>query len=122
MAEKEIKITLDEKKLEALNFFLGEKNENVESVLRAQLDKTYDKYVPEPVKKFIENRRGGQDENTTQEPERPQRQARESGRRTNRQSTRQTATEPVETQASESETAQTTSEEQAEEPVMSMGM
>lgn len=122
MADKEIKLTFAEEKLEALAFFLREKNESVESVLKAHLDKTYDRSVPEPVKKFIESRRNGQEEDTAQEPERHQRQTREPGRRAGRQSTRQTVPEPVETESPENVESQAASEEQAEEPVMSMGM
>ena len=46
MADREIKITFPEKKMEALVFFLGEQNEKIEEVLTAHLDKTYEKYSP----------------------------------------------------------------------------
>lgn len=122
MADKEIKITFPEQRLEALTFFLAEKGETVEDVLKAHMDKTYDKNVPEPVKKFIESRNGVTEESTGQEQTRPQRQARESGRRNSRQSARQTAQEPAEQTASESEETQAATEEQEESPAMSMGM
>lgn len=56
MANKEIKIEFPEAKLEALDFFMKEKNENVEKEMREHLDKLYDKIVPTPVKKFIEKK------------------------------------------------------------------
>ena len=43
MADREIKITFPEKKMEALVFFLGEQNEKIEEVLTTHLDKTYEK-------------------------------------------------------------------------------
>ena len=56
MADKEIKITFPEEKMEALVFFLGEQNEKVEDVLKTHLDKTYEKSVPAQVRKFVESR------------------------------------------------------------------
>lgn len=56
MADREIKITFPEKKMEALVFFLGEQNEKIEEVLTAHLDKTYEKYVPQQVRKFVDSR------------------------------------------------------------------
>ena len=40
MADREIKITFPEKKMEALVFFKGENNENNEEVLTKHQDKT----------------------------------------------------------------------------------
>lgn len=122
MADTEIKITFAEEKMEALTFFLKEKNESVESVLKAHLDKIYDKNVPEPVKKFIQRGQEGQEAGTAPEPVRAQRQARESARRTARQSARQAATGPAEGDTPESEESLAVSEEQTEGTGMSMGM
>lgn len=90
MADKEIKITFAEEKMEALVFFLGEQNEKVENILKAHLDKTYEKYVPQQVRKFVESRMSAADERNTQEAG-GQRQAREQGRRNGRQGARQNA-------------------------------
>lgn len=90
MADKEIKITFPEEKMEALAFFLGEQNEKVESVLTAHLDKTYEKCVPQQVRKFVDSRIAAAQEGNAQEP-RGQRQTREPGRRTGRQGARQNA-------------------------------
>lgn len=90
MADKEIKITFPEEKMEALAFFLGEQNEKVESVLTAHLDKTYEKCVPQQVRKFVDSRIAAAQEGNAQET-RGQRQTREPGRRAGRQGARQSA-------------------------------
>ena len=119
MADKEIKITFPEEKMEALVFFLGEQNEKVEDVLKAHLDKTYEKSVPAQVRKFVESRIPAAEEESVQ----GQRPAREPGRRSGRQSVRQTAqeqTEPVQTAQEDVQTGP--EEETASENTMSMGM
>ena len=55
MAEKEIKIGFPETKMEALEFFLRENDTTVEKVLKEHLDKTYEKSVPQQVRKFVES-------------------------------------------------------------------
>lgn len=90
MSDKEIKITFPEEKMEALTFFLGEQNEKVESVLTAHLDKTYEKCVPQQVRKFVDSRIAAAQEGNAQET-RGQRQTREPGRRAGRQGARQNA-------------------------------
>lgn len=122
MADKEIKITFPEEKMEALVFFLGEQNEKVEDVLKAHLDKTYEKSVPAQVRKFVESRIPAAEEESVQ-GQRGQRPAREPGRRSGRQSVRQTAqerTEPVQTAQEDVQTGP--EEETASENTMSMGM
>ena len=52
MAEREIKIGFPEAKMEALEFFLKENDTTVEKVLREHLDKTYEKSVPQQVRKI----------------------------------------------------------------------
>lgn len=92
MADKEIKISFPEVKMEVLEFFLREQNETVEAVLKAHLDKTYEKNVPAPVKKFVESKMTEMSEEQNQTGEgnqteeqnqrnRTQRQARGQGRR-----------------------------------------
>lgn len=56
MAEREIKIGFPEVKMEALEFFLKENDTTVEKVLREHLDKTYEKSVPQQVRKFVESK------------------------------------------------------------------
>ena len=107
MADKEIKITFPEEKMEALVFFLGEQNE---------------KSVPAQVRKFVESRIPAAEEESVQ-GQRGQRPAREPGRRSVRQSMRQTAqeqTEPVQTAQEDVQTGP--EEETASENTMSMGM
>jgi len=92
MADKEIKITFPEKKMEALVFFLGEQNEKIEEVLTTHLDKTYEKYAPQQVRKFVDSQIAAAQEEAPGRAPRAQRQAgepRETGRRNARQGTRQ---------------------------------
>lgn len=126
MSDKEIKITFPEEKMEALAFFLGEQNEKVESVLTAHLDKTYEKCVPQQVRKFVDSRIAAAQEGNAQEP-RGQRQTRESGRRAGRPSARQNATtqeeRAVPADGEGTEQTDAAAESMAEESTgMSMGM
>ena len=85
MAEKEIKITFPEVKMEALEFFLREQNATVEKILKEHLDKTYEKSVPQQVRKFVESKM--EDPlGAVQDDTEPQRQTRGQGRRSTRQS------------------------------------
>jgi len=126
MSDKEIKITFPEEKMEALAFFLGEQNEKVEGVLTAHLDKTYEKCVPQQVRKFVDSRIAAAQEGNAQES-RGQRQTREPGRRAGRQSARQNAAAQEEgavlTESERPEQTATAAESMAEESTgMSMGM
>ena len=56
MAQREIKISLAEAKMEALEFFLKENDVTVEALLSAHLDKVYEKHVPQQVRKFLESK------------------------------------------------------------------
>lgn len=130
MADKEIKITFPEKKMEALVFFLGEQNEKIEEVLTAHLDKTYEKFVPQQVRKFVDSQIAAAQEEAPVRAPRAQRQAgepRETGRRNARQGTRQNASRQEapraesETVAQENEAARSVAEPE-EMLGMSMGM
>lgn len=130
MADREIKIAFPEKKMEALVFFLGEQNEKIEEVLTAHLDKTYEKYVPQQVRKFVDSQIAAAQEEAPVRASRAQRQAgepRETGRRNARQATRQNASRQEahraenETVVQENEAAQSVADSE-EMPGMSMGM
>ena len=69
MAEREIKIGFPEVKMEALEFFLKENDTTVEKVLREHLDKTYEKSVPQQVRKFVESKMIPQTEEPRMKPE-----------------------------------------------------
>lgn len=119
MADREIKISFSETKMEALAFFLGENNTTVESALKEQLDKLYDKNVPPQVKKFVEREVPGQ--HAVQEEGTSQRRTRGQGRRSGRQTAAgQTAhsQESPEIQQPDTESVQETEEE----PNMAMVM
>lgn len=83
MADREIKITFPGKKMEALVFFLGEQNEKIEEVLTTHLDKTYEKYVPQQVRKFVDSQiAAAQEEAPVRGPGRsgsPENQGRQAG-------------------------------------------
>ena len=72
MAEREIKIGFPEVKMEALEFFLKENDTTVEKVLREHLDKTYEKSVPQQVRKFVETQDRGEDREDAVPDSRPQ--------------------------------------------------
>lgn len=123
MAEKEIKITFPEEKMEALVFFLGEQNEQVENVLKTHLDKTYEKSVPTQVRKFVESRMAGQEREAQTQQGSGQRQARGQGRRSGRQSERVAGQENgVQVPAGEEEQAENSGLEQEETGGMNMNM
>ena len=102
MAEKEIKIGFPEVKMEALEFFLRENDTTVEKVLKEHLDKTYEKSVPQQVRKFVESKMTPQTEEPAQNDVGNGRQGRGQGRQGNRQ---QAARETVQEQEN-SEVAQ----------------
>ena len=87
MAEKEIKIGFPETKMEALEFFLRENDTTVEKVLKEHLDKTYEKSVPQQVRKFVESKMTPQTEEPAQNEAGNARQGRGQGRRGTRQNT-----------------------------------
>ncbi len=122
MAEKEIKIGFSEAKMEALEFFLQENNTTVEKVLKEHLDKTYEKSVPQQVRKFVESKLTPEQE-TVQEGAEAQRQTRGQGRRNNRQNTaRDTVQEQEDSgmQPVEEAEVQETGQEQESGMVISM--
>ena len=84
MGEKEIKIGFPEVKMEALEFFLRENDTTVEKVVKEHLDKTYEKCVPQQVRKFVESKLTPQQEVAPEEAG-TQRQTRGQGRRSTRQ-------------------------------------
>lgn len=123
MAEKEIKIGFSEAKMEALEFFLQENNTTVEKVLKEHLDKTYEKSVPQQVRKFVESKLAPQQEAVQEEGAEPQRQTRGQGRRTARQNAaRETVPEQTESgsQTADEGEVQESGSEQESGMVMSM--
>ena len=56
MAEKEIKVLFPEEKMEALNYFMKQKEVEVEKMLTEHLEKIYEKMVPAPVREFTESK------------------------------------------------------------------
>ena len=123
MAEKEIKIGFSEAKMEALEFFLQENNTTVEKVLKEHLDKTYEKSVPQQVRKFVESKLTMQQEEAAPVESGNHRQTRGQGRRNARQNTaRETVSEQTDSgmQPVDEGEVQETGQEQESGMTMSM--
>lgn len=122
MAEQEIKIEFSEVKMEALEFFLRENNTTVETVLKEHLDKTYEKSVPQQVRKFVESKITPRQE-AVQEIVEQQRQTRGSGRRSARQNaTREIVPEQSDSSIPSAEETEVREAGQEQENGMSMVM
>lgn len=122
MAEQEIKIDFPEVKMEALEFFLRENNTTVETVLKEHLDKTYEKSVPQQVRKFVESKITPRQE-AVQEIVEQQRQTRGLGRRSARQNaTRETIPEQSDSSIPSAEETEVREAGQEQENGMSMVM
>lgn len=126
MAEKEIKISFPEAKMEALEFFLSENNTTVEDALKEQLDKIYEKNVPQQVKKFVEREVMPRQEQAAQEEsvqERPAGRGRRNGRQNSRQSTeRETVREQNHPDVQTADEEQVQENGQEQESGMTMAM
>lgn len=123
MAEKEIKIGFSETKMEALEFFLRENNTTVEEVLKEHLDKTYEKSVPQQVRKFVESKVMPQQEETVSGEASSPRQGRGRGRHGTRQdTTRETVQEQEDSSVQSAEEAEVQETAQEQENSMIMGM
>ena len=110
MAEREIKIGFPEVKMEALEFFLKENDTTVE---------TYEKSVPQQVRKFVESKMIPQTEEPAQNEAGNARQGRGQGRRSTRQ---QTARETVLEQENNGAEQDSETEEQEPEQEQTGGM
>lgn len=120
MAEKEIKIGFAEAKMEALEFFLRENNETVESILKAHLDKTYEKCVPQQVRKFVESKMSSVVEEIQNETG-TSRHSRGQGRRGTRQNAGRENVQEQEA-VSVTETENSEAQEEQTESAITMGM
>ena len=116
MAEREIKIGFPEVKMEALEFFLKENDTTVEKVLREHLDKTYEKSVPQQVRKFVESKMIPQ----TEEP--AQNEAGKGRRSTRQQTARETVLEQENNGAEQDSETEEQEPEQEQTGGMSMSM
>ena len=123
MAEKEIKIGFPETKMEALEFFLRENDTTVEKVLKEHLDKTYEKSVPQQVRKFVESKMTASAEDAGQSEDSSQRQTRGQGRRTSRQNAaRETVPEQTDSGVRTADEGEVQETGQEQESGMVMGM
>ena len=122
MAEKEIKIGFSGVKMEALEFFLRENDTTVEKVLKEHLDKTYEKSVPQQVRRFVESKLTLQQEAVSEESG-SQRQTRGQGRRNARQNTaRETVSQQADSGMQPAEEAEVQETGQEQESGMTMSM
>lgn len=120
MRETELKILFPTEKLEALRFFMGKKELEIERELKDYLGKTYEKVVPVHVREYVESRldqespREETSEQSAQEQEtEPQRerQPRQTRRQREQAAAESAASSPLDTQP-----------EAPEEPEESQGM
>jgi hypothetical protein len=56
MSTTELYISFPSERLDALRFFMDRKQQTVEKELKDYLDKTYEKYVPQNVREYVEGR------------------------------------------------------------------
>lgn len=109
MADKEIKVSFPEAKVEALEFFLQEKDEKIEPLIKEHMDKLYEKHVPPQVRKFVEAKAGIVSGEEPQQTETRQQAPRQQNRRGGRNTT------PREEVVQEEVAAQ--NEEEGQQPV-----
>lgn len=123
MADKEIKVGFPEVKVEALEFFLREKDEQIEPMIKEHLDKMYEKYVPPQVRKFVESKAGIVNEETPQQTEVVQQASRQQSRRGSRANTpREDNSSQTESTAEQTETLEQQPTDVEETAGMTMGM
>ena len=105
------------------SFFLKENDTTVEKVLREHLDKTYEKSVPQQVRKFVESKMTPQTEEPAQNEAGNARHGRGQGRRSTRQQTaRETVSEQENNGAEQAAEQETQEPEQEQTGGMSMSM
>lgn len=121
MAEKEIKISFPEVKMEALVYYLKKQNETVESVLKAHMDKAYEKNVPASVREFLESKLP---EQTAEQSQRDsvQRTPRVQGRRARQEPAREPAGVQENVVVQETADAESQETEQEQDGGMAMVM
>jgi uncharacterized glyoxalase superfamily metalloenzyme YdcJ len=56
MSATELKVPFPSERLDALRFFMDKKQQTVEKELQDYLDKTYEKFVPQNVREYVESR------------------------------------------------------------------
>lgn len=124
MAEKEIKIQFPEEKMEALSYFMKQKDLEIEKMLTEHLEKTYEKMVPAPVREFMESKLSAESEEISGEDvverSRPRRAESRNQERSGRRNSR-AETQSVDAQA-EAAVEEGQGEEQEETNDMVMGM
>ena len=56
MSTTELKVPFPSERLDALRFFMDRKQQTVEKELQDYLDKTYERFVPQNVREYVESR------------------------------------------------------------------
>ncbi len=112
MADKEMTIMFPEEKMEALEFFMREQNEKMDDMLKAYLEKVYEKNVPLQVRKYVESRLTGI------EGEISQGNSGQGHAKRGRQSVKQNAVESIHVEGTEKEAGQESVELQAENELL----
>jgi hypothetical protein len=75
MKKATITITFDADKLGAIRQYMGKKDSELQTELDDVMQKLYEKYVPSPVREYIEFRDEAQDSEPEDKPKRPSRSA-----------------------------------------------
>ncbi|MFI3228382.1 MAG: DUF6103 family protein [Clostridia bacterium] len=56
MKKTNITISFESEKLDALNFYIGKKDVNLQEELADTLQKLYEKHVPQPTREYLEDK------------------------------------------------------------------
>lgn len=109
--ETTLKVTFSKEKLDALRFYMNEKNMTVENELQNHMQKVYEKNVPLPTRRYLERNDSGQAVEVEPAPRTTTPRGR---RRTERvqNEQEQTATEAINSEGIEESTEQTEEENQ----------
>ncbi len=51
--ELQIDVAFDEKKLEAMTFFMADKNVTIQTAMQEHINELYEKYVPSPMRRYL---------------------------------------------------------------------
>lgn len=62
--ELQITVALEEEKLEAIRYFMGEKGATIEGAMQEHMNEIYEKYVPSPMRKYLSRNDAPEQSNT----------------------------------------------------------
>ncbi|MFI3228529.1 MAG: DUF6103 family protein [Clostridia bacterium] len=71
MKKTNITISFESEKLDALNFYIGKKDVNLQEELADTLQKLYEKHVPQPTREYLEDKLQREQKITKPKPNKP---------------------------------------------------